>query len=300
MRHVIAAAAAVLTLAPSAARAGEPVARKVALAPLSTLGEEATSKTTRAVEKSIADGLRGFPGVQLIDSDEVTRAIKKSKKNQLRTCDGEAGCLAELGALVGASLVVYGELGGLGDSQVAYLRLVDVAKANELRSTTLEVDAGADMRPAARGAAFRLLDPDQYVGRLVCKVDVDGATIYVNGAKVARSPAKPIPLPVGTHALRIAHPEFRDFVRFVDIPFDQDVVVEAPMQQYPIVSKDIISKQGTGGTKVVYRGVEPTPWYRRWYTVAGAGTVLLVGTAVLVGVLADGLAFDSEKTVTPP
>ena len=156
-----------------------------------------------------------------------------------------------------------------------------------------------EVKTAARGAAFRLLDPDKYVGRLVCKVDVDGATIYVNGARQARSPAKPISLPVGTHALRIAHPEFRDFVRFVDIGFDRDAVVDAPMQQFPIVRKNIVTKEG-GGTSVIYRGVEPTPWYRRWYTVAGAGAVLFAGTAVLFAALSGDLDFDAEKIVDGP
>jgi hypothetical protein len=299
MRHV--ALVIALLLLPSAAGAQPAAApgptRKVALAPVATFGEETKSKQLKIIEKAIGDGLGSVPGIELIDAERVSAEIKKSKKIELRVCDGEAACLAELGQLVGAAEVVFAEVGGLGESQVAYLKLVDVGKKAEVRSTTMEIAAVAELKAAARGASFRLLDPDKYVGRLVCKVDVDGATIYVNGARSAKSPARPISLPVGTHALRIAHPEFRDFVRFVDISFDKDAVVEAPMQQFPIVSRDIIHKEGTGGTKVIYQGVEPTPWYRQWYTVAGGGALLLVGSAVLFGVLADGLDFDGEKVV---
>lgn len=293
MRHVI-AALILIAVAGGPARAQ----RKVALAPLSTLGEETRSKAVKAMEKAIAAGLRSFPGIVLIDGDEVARAIKAAKRAELRACDGEAACLAQLGTLVGATDVVYGEIGGLGDAQVAYLKLIDVGRAAEVRSTTLEAQ-GPEAKAAARGAAFRLLDPDKYVGRMVCKVDVDGATIYVNGARQARSPARPITLPVGTHALRIAHPEFRDFVRFVDVGFDRDVVVEAPMQQFPIISKDIVTREG-GGTSVVYRGVEPTPWYRQWYTVAGAGVVLFAGSVALFAAFGGDLDFDAEKIVGGP
>ncbi|HTM21560.1 MAG TPA: PEGA domain-containing protein [Kofleriaceae bacterium] len=317
MRHVIAhALLVVLALAapaaaqpqgqappgPGAPAVPPPAAgRKVALAPLTTLGEEAKNKAMKAIEKAIAEALRAVPGVQTIDADEVAREIKKSKRVELRACDGDVACLADLGQLVGASQVVFGEVGGLGDAQVAYLKLVDVDKKTEVRSTTMEVATYVELKGVAHGAAIRLLDPDRYVGRLVCKVDVDGATIYVNGARRSRSPAKPIVLPVGTHALRISHPEFRDFVRFVDIGFDKDVVVEAPMQQYPIIQKDIVHREGKpGGTQVIYRGQEETPWYRRWYTVAGGGALVFIGTAVLVGVLADGIDADGEKIVDGP
>ena len=57
---------------------------------------------------------------------------------RLRACDGNTKCLAELGALLSADTVIYGEVGGLGNVQVVYLKAVNVARAKELRSTTLE------------------------------------------------------------------------------------------------------------------------------------------------------------------
>lgn len=273
---------------------------KVVLAPLATLGEETKSKSTRAVHAAIETALGAVPGIAIIDDKTLDRALRKVRRPELRVCDGETQCLAELGTVVGADVVVYGELGGLGDAQVVYLKAVSVAKQDELGSTTLELGAKVDQTMAARSAAFRLLAPDSYVGTLTVSVDVEGASIYVDGRPVGSSSARSIPLPVGTHALRVTHPEFRDFVRFVDVGFDADTPVEAGMQKFPIVSTSIRST-GRGanlGAAVVYKGQEPTPWYREWYAVAGASAVVLVGSAILVGVLTDGLSVDSERKLS--
>ncbi|HUH01342.1 MAG TPA: PEGA domain-containing protein [Kofleriaceae bacterium] len=273
---------------------------KVVLAPLSTLGEETKSKSTRAVHAAIETALGTVPGIAVIDDKALERALRKVRRPELRVCDGETKCLAQLGTVVGADVVVYGELGGLGDAQVVYLKAVDVAKQEELRSTTLELGAKVDQTLAARGAAYRLLAPDGYTGTLTISVDVEGASVYVDGRPVGASPAQSIRLPVGTHALRVTHPEFRDFVRFVEVGFDADTAVEAGMQQFPIVSTSIRST-GRGanlGSTVVYKGQEPTPWYREWYAVAGASAVVLVGSAILVGVLVDGLSVDSERKLS--
>lgn len=293
----LAAAVAIAAVAPSAAVADN----KVVLAPISTLGEETRSKTTRAVHTNIEAALAAVPATAMINDKALDKALRKARRPELRACDGEAACLADLGALVGADIVVYGELGGLGDAQVIYLKAVSVAKRDELRSTTLELGADADAKLAARGAVYRLLAPDQYVGRLTIAVDVEGASIYVDGRPVGTSPTKSITLPVGTHALRVTHTEFRDFVRFVDVGFDTETPIEAGMQQFPIVATSIRASGRNGielRPNVVYKGQEPTPWYRQWYTIAGASAVVLVGSAIVFGVIADGLAVDAERQLS--
>jgi hypothetical protein len=39
----------------------------------------------------------------------------------------------------------------------------------------------------------------------------------------------------------------------------------------------------------------PAPWYRRWYTIAGGGALLLVGSALIVGALVDGTDADRSR-----
>lgn len=265
-------------------------AESVALAPLETLGSQ--SKVSRATQTAIGRALAQVPGFELVDAKQVQRAL--SKKPTLRACDGNAQCLTELGRDTGARYVVYGEIGGLADVAIVYLKVIDVANGKELRSTTMELES--KKKPAgARAAAFRLLAPKRYVGRLAAVVDIKGASIYVDGALLAKSPARPLPLPVGTHALRVTHPEFRDFVHFVDIEFDADNRVQIDLQKYPIITSDMARTPKSGDPlagNIVYQGVESTPWYRRWYTVATFSAVVLVTSAIVAGAIADGLDVD--------
>jgi hypothetical protein len=295
MARAVAAAAVATAVGMSCpAWAGE--LRKVALAPLSTLGEEARSRDIRRVQQRVLAGLARVPDTAVLPMKQMLAELKRAKRDDLRNCDGDASCLADLGALLSADLVVYGEVGGVGEIQIAYLKLVDVTARREVRSTTLEIEA-ADDDGAAHAAAMRLLAPKLYVGALGLNVDVSGASIYVDGVLTARSPTGPISLSVGTHAIRVTHAEYRDFVRFVDIAFQTSQTLAVGLQQYPIVASDMRRNRQEPAPLAVTTGDEPTPWYRRWYTIAGGGAVLLVGSAVLFAVIAGGVDADQEKVV---
>jgi hypothetical protein len=318
-RRALALACAAVTALPGVAGAGSrgapsvaqpkpgappraPVAQHtVVLAPLSTLGSESTAAPVRRLAADLEAALGQQPGVKVIGSAAALDAIKQAKKPMLRSCDGDTGCLAELGKLVGADWVVAGEVGGLGDVQVVYLELIDVGSAREVRNTTLQGGAD-DPEGGPRGAAVRLIAPERFVGRVDVKVDVAGAAIYVDGKRLARSPSPPLELPVGTHALRVTHPEFRDFVRFVDVPFDRSAAVTVELQQYPVLERDLKSQGGDGGTEPAgpAEATGPTPWYRRWWALAGFGAVLVTGAAITAGVIADGTDAERTRPVHPP
>ncbi|HEY0481332.1 MAG TPA: PEGA domain-containing protein [Kofleriaceae bacterium] len=265
--------------------------RVVAIAPLSTLGAEDTSPATRKLIGQIEAAVAGLPGTRVVRAQQVSDAIKKAKRPQLRACEGDTACLAELAGLVGAQIVISGEVGGLGDSKVVYLAATENGK--ELRSTTLAfgaagpagaaspagaaAPAGADDGGGPRGAAVRLLDPDGYRGTLRFAIDVTGATVYVNGSKVPLSPRGELTLPVGTQAVRVTHPEYHDFVRFIDVDFGKTTDVPVGMQQYPIVRHDLAGKP-INRDQIEY--VDPPLW-RRWYVVGPAA----VGLAILAGVI---------------
>jgi hypothetical protein len=308
LRRATALAAAVAVAAASSAataqKAGKPAprpSRQVVLAPLSTLGSESTAAPVRRLASDLESAL-GQAGVKVIGTAAALDAIKQAKKPGLRSCDGDPGCLAELGKLVGADWVVYGEVGGLGDVQVVYLQLVDVATGKDLRSTTLQATASDDIDGGTRGAAVRLVAPERFVGAVDVKVDVAGAAIYVDGKRLARSPAPALELPVGTHALRVTHPEFRDFVRFVDVPFDRRTTVTVALQQFPVVERDLESRgqDGDGEAGAVATATGPAPWYRSWWAIAGFGAVVLTGAAITAAIVADGTDADGERPVDPP
>jgi hypothetical protein len=249
--------------------------RIVAIAPLSTLGAEDTSAGTRTLTAQLEAAVAALPGTTVVRAAQVGDAIKKAKKPQLRACEGDAACLAELGTLVGAQIVIAGEVGGLGESKVVYLAASEHGK--ELRSTTLAVGARGDS--GAAGAVVRLLDPDGYRGALRFAIDVPGATIYVNGTKVVLSARGELALPVGAQAVRVTHPEYHDFVRFIDVEYGKTIDVAVGLQQYPITKRDL---QGKPINRDQIEYIDPPRW-RRWYVVGPAAVGLAIVTAVVVG-----------------
>ena len=282
--------ALVLVLATSVAHADQ----IVALAPLSTLGTEDTSAATKKLAAQIEAALAALPGTKVITSAAVSEQLKKAKKQQLRVCEGDPKCLAEVGTLVGAQIVIAGEVGGLGESQVVYLSATDVAGAKELRSTTLTVGAKDD-GGGANGAAVRLLDPERYRGDVHFTIDVSNATVYVNGTKVPVSPKGALTLPVGTHAVRVTHPEYHDFVKFVSVGYGHTTEVPVGMQQYPIVQHDITGKP-TNRDQIEF--LDPPLW-RRWYVVGPAAVGVAIITALIVGNAAHDLPHGTVRTVGP-
>lgn len=256
--------------------------RIVAITPLSTLGAEDKSAETKKLLGQIEQAIAALPGTRIVNATAVSAAIDKAKKPQLKQCEGDSTCLTELGKLVGAQLVVTGEVGGLGDSKVIYLKTTDVGAQRELRSTTLSVGTAGEDSPA--GAAVRLLDPDRYRGNVKFDFDVQGASVAVNGTKVRLSATKELPLPVGTHAVTVTHPQYHNFVKFVDIGYGRTTSVDVTMKQYPIIEHDI---QGKPLSRDSIQYTDP-PWYRQPY-VTGPVIVIL---AITAGIIAGAIVHD--------
>jgi len=296
---LVALAAMAAGAGPAAAQPSRPAPpTAIALSPLSTLGSEDTSAVARQIDADLSRELAAVSDAKVIGSAEVAEATRKAKKPLLRACDGDARCLAELGNLVGASHVVFAEVGGLGDVHVVYLELVDAATGKEVRRT--QVSLSGDAEGGMRGGVVRLLAPERFNGRLVVSTKVKDAIIYVDGRRVGKSPSGPIELPVGAHALRVTHPEHRDYVRFVDIAFDADTPVDVDLVAYRAIESELDAQGNPVVTPNTSYVDTPPPWYRRWWAVAGFSAVVLTG-AVVVGVAtAGGIDSDASGTVKPP
>jgi hypothetical protein len=247
------------------------------------------------VQSLVVTGMAGVPGVSMVSDKEMRAALKKAKRKDLESCESSEACLAELGKLVGAQVVIAGDVGELSGGLVAYLMAVDVATGKELGSTTavLSGDTAAKQREA-RAAGFRLLAPAAYLGKVALSIDVSGAVIYLDGKQMGRSPSGAMNASVGTHALRVTHEQYRDYVRFVDVQFDATTKLDVNLKQFPIVSDKMIEREH--GPLAPTGPVRPRPWYRKGWAVAAFGAVVLVATAVTVGVLSSGV--DADRTVT--
>ena len=271
----------------------------IAVAPMTMLGAEDTSAQARQFEQQIAKAITASgAATKVVTAAEVVEATRKAKKSTLRACDGDAACLSELGALLGVQVVVFGEVGGLGDVQVLSLGAVDVASKKERKR--VRVSLAQREEGGVAGAVTRLFDPDKFVGQLQLAISVDGASIYVDGKRIGRSPTPMVRLSVGPHALRVTHPEHRDYVRFVDIGFGAATPVEVALEPYASIESSVESTDKPKPTGPVTYVDRAPAWYRRWWAVAGFAAVA-VGAAVVVGASIDyDLGAQGEGTVKPP
>lgn len=266
----------------------------LAITPLTLLGAEQAAPATNTFTQQVEAAAVALGVTKISRAAEVTAAIKAAKQPLLRNCDGESTCLATIGKLVGATIVVSGEIGGLGDAQVVYLTATDVARGSTLRSTTVALHN--DPQGGVEGALIRLLAPDRFVGTLAVNADVAGASVFVNGQKLGSTPLTTQPLPVGTHALRVTHPEYRDFVRFVDIAYNAPTTLTAEMAQYAVIQNQVSATHTAQRPTQTIIWHDP-PWYRRWYVIAGGAALLGVVAGVATCAALDcNLTFDDNRS----
>lgn len=256
--------------------------RVVALAPLSTLGSEDTSNPALGASAELERAIAALPSTSLLTASQVTAALRRQKRPAIATCDGERPCVAELGRAVGAAVLVTGQLGGIGDARIVYLEAIDCATGKELGSTTWALGED-DPAPAV---AARLLAPHTHVGTLRVRSPIPAAQVFVDGTRLPSRPEHT--LSVGTHALRVTHPEVRDFVRFIEISYGKVTDVDVTLSPLPVVQRDVTTP---GGSSSQHASSE-RPWFTRWWAVAGGGTVLAVVAGALAYSLTDGFSPD--------
>jgi hypothetical protein len=275
-----------------------PIKGKVAIAPIGTL--EGGGLPVGPIELLLHAEAQRQPEVVVVSAADVRAGLRRLKKRELEDCDGRVECLVELGRALGAGWVIAGEATPLPEGQVVYLKLVEIDGGREVGSTTAVLDPkNPTARAEARAAMIRLLRPSAYLGALALKLDVGGATVYIDGKRVATVAS--IPVPVGTHALRVTHPQYRDFVRFVDVGFDQRVAIDVDLKRYPVVADSM--RQDRGDVKPVEPlrtgKVLPRPWYREWWAIAGFGALVLASTAAITYYADPGVTSDREVVVEP-
>ena len=268
-------------------------ARQGLVAPLGGLGIPATE--AGKVQRWIEAALSSVPGYRWLGASRLTKLLRQQR---YVGCESEPRCLGSLARLLGVDLIVAGEVGSLGGGYMIYLRAIDGAgKVLRSESEVLDPSQGG-LRDSARAVAYRLLLPEQYSGTLAVRVDVPHAWIYLDGRRIAKSPAEPIKgVAVGTHALRVNHEAYRDFVRFVNVRFGETVDVEVKLSAYPVKAEEMRLVE-TGGDKPL--ADSELPWYRRWWALTTFGVVVLAATTTAVTLIARrSVSRDAEVVVRP-
>jgi hypothetical protein len=285
----------VALLAASAGNAGDARARAVGVvAPLNPLGIE--QGEAQRVQRWLTAAVSALPAHRWLASSRLGKLLRHPR---YRDCPTRPGCLGALAKKIGAELVVSGDVGSLSGAYMVYLRLVS-ADGSVVRAVSGVLDPRKPgLRDAARALVHRLLLPERYTGTIRVAVDVKNAWIYLNGQRKARSPAAPLTgIPVGTHALRVTHESYRDFVRFVKVGFGEEVKVDVALSAFPVRGGEMRMVDREGSRPLADHEL---PWYRRWWAVAGFGVVILAVTTATVAVLAGrSVGRDSEVVVSPP
>ena len=264
-------AAAACLLVPTIALAAPP---RVAISPPRDV---AIGPAGARIDAALADAAQALPGFTVVNLSAGHLTGPRRDAARLET-QPAARALA-FGKESGAARAVAVEATPLGDGLVVYLQALEVPSGRAIGSTTVSLAGGAARAPgdrdAMRGALVRILDPARYTGRLQVRLDVQGAVVQIDGRPAQAGITE---LPVGTHALRVTHPAYHDFLRFIDIDFDKTLAVDVNMAAYPLAEGEMTERQRRG-QPIAQRKV---PWWRTWWALSLAGVAL---TGVTVGVV---------------
>lgn len=213
----------------------------------------------------------------LLDQAAVERVLQTHP--HLASCTGEPGCLSAIGRALNVQQVVSGNIGGMADSYVINIKLVDVSSQKELRRVQESISGPPEqLIQTIRVAVYRLVAPQRLRGSLDVLSNVSGAHVYLDDAPQGETPIRLIDgIPIGEHLLRLTKANYVDSVHHVFVDFQKTTRLIAKLD---LPTQDPTRKQ-----------VMPTvaPWYSRWWMWTLVGAVA-VGTGVALGL---GLAHSS-------
>ena len=158
----------------------------------------------------LADAALPSPG-------QIQRLVARHRK--LSGCTGGVHCLARAGALLKVKRIISGNVGGLGDSYVLNIKLVDVGAKKEVRRIQETMSGHPDqLIEAVRVAAYRLVAPERLRGSLEVLANVAGATVALDGKELGATPlAIQHNLLVGEHTLRVTKAGYSDVLQEIKV-----------------------------------------------------------------------------------
>jgi hypothetical protein len=265
-------ALALVVVLPSLAAAAPP--QKLAICPPH---DASLGAAGARIDAALAEAALGLPGFTVANLTNGKLTGPRKGDARMETQPG-ARALA-FGKELAAARAIAVEATPLGDGLVVYLQALEVPSGRAIGSTTISFSGGATRAPGdrdvVRAALMRILDPVRYTGHLQVRLDVQGAEVQIDGHPAQ---AGLVELPVGTHALRVTHPAYHDFLRFLDVEFDKTLPVDVNMAAYPLAEGEMTERHRRG-LPVAHKKV---PWWRTWWALSLAGVAL---TGVTVGVV---------------
>jgi hypothetical protein len=226
------------------------------------------------LERILRVELERVIGKPLPSKEKVEKVATQNPK--LAACTADPQCLVPLAKALSAARIIAGNVGGLADSYVVNLKLVD-KDGRELRRVSAPLRGSPEELIAEiRVAAYRLVAPEKLVGAIAILSDVPGATITLDGRPVGQTPL-PGPLgdlPVGTHHVSVSRDGFSGFDEDVPVRFDKTTQV--------VVHQKALSEKAKRAER---RRMGEMPIYTKWWfwtamAVSAVATGIGVGFAV--------------------
>ena len=193
--------------------------------------------------------------------------------------------LAEAGAITGV-LVRIAREDDEAPVQVTLQAVDPVSGAPRGEAVEVEVpadqlDSAGDLVAQAAPQLAGAMPAPPPKSSLLVAVNVDDATILVDGEEVGTSPAAPIEVTPGRHAVSVSRPGFEDGLRSIEVGRGEDARLDVVLE--PSADNVALLEADAAPTGEESAPAGPSdPWYTRWYVIAGAGVVL---AAVIVGVV---------------
>jgi hypothetical protein len=232
------------------------------------------------IEPQIVDQLQRILRVELqrvggkeLPSERAVADVVASNP-KLAACTADPACLAPLAKALHVTRVVSGNVGGLADSYVVNLKLVDDT-GRELRRVTATLSGSPEeLIDSIRVAAFRLVAPERLVGNIAILSDVPGANVMLDGVDVGKTPlAGPlVNLPTGVHKLTVEREGFSGFAEDVPVRFEKTTQVVVHQSAMNATARKAERRR---------RAAAETPIYAKWwFWAAMAGSAIATGVAV--------------------
>lgn len=223
------------------------------------------SSALPGISKRVLATMQAQTSLQLLGPDQTRTQYGAALDQDIVKCAGDAACIAQLGARVGAVEVVLVGISELGDV-ILTMQRIDVRKQQVATRIADSLPAGtAPTEDQINGYLTRLLAPTDFIryGVIDIVANLAGAAVTVGGESRGLTPIQPLKLHApATYSIRVEKAGYVPFTTRVALPPDGEIKVEAEL-----------SKRGT------------TAWYQRWYVLAGAGLLIAggAGTAIYFG-----------------
>ncbi|MEJ7599093.1 MAG: PEGA domain-containing protein [Kofleriaceae bacterium] len=244
-----------LAIAGSATAHAEPDAKRK----VSVLEYRAGSSGLPGIAARVAAALGKQTSLQVIGPDQTRAVFGDGLEQTLVKCEGEADCVAKIGARVGAAEVILVGVSELGDVILTMQRISVPGRSIEGRVADSLAPGAQPSDSQLDSYLTKLLPPTDFMrfGVIAIVANEVGADVTVGGEKRGITPIQPLKVRApASYEIRVEKYGFVPFTTQVTVPADGEYNVRAQLQ-----------RPGAGKS-----------WYTRWYVLAAAG-VLVAGAA---------------------